>query len=60
MCGVVQAHCVASSGNVYWNAAAKDAWGNLTGETYGSALTGTHQSSTGQLRDDEILVRRRR
>jgi hypothetical protein len=45
---------------VYWNAAAKDAWGNLTGETYGSALTGTHQSSTGQLRDDEIRVRRRR
>jgi RHS repeat-associated protein len=39
-----------ATGNVYWNATAKDAWGNLTGETYGSNLTGAHQSyaSTGQ------------
>lgn len=41
----------ASSGVEYWTATSKDAWDNLTGETYGGTVTGTHQSdaATGQV-----------
>lgn len=40
------------TGEVYWTATAKDAWGNVTGETYVGNLTGTHTSyaSTGQVK----------
>lgn len=41
----------ASTGVEYWTATSKDAWNNLTGETYGTTVTGTHQSdpTTGQI-----------
>lgn len=41
----------ASSGVEYWTATSKDAWDNLTGETYGGTVTGAHQSdaATGQV-----------
>ncbi|MEO5624722.1 MAG: RHS repeat-associated core domain-containing protein, partial [Dokdonella sp.] len=44
-----------TSGTVFWTATAKDAWGNLTGETFIGSITGTHSAyaSTGQLKQQK-------
>ena len=44
-----------TTGSVYWTANAKDAWGNVTGESWTGGITGTHiaYASTGQLRQQK-------
>lgn len=46
-----------ATGKVYWAGSAKDAWGNLTSETYLGSIVGTHASyaSTGQLRQQQWM-----